>query len=152
MWPDSAIFSAFVATAKGEPQRAIKLLEPALAREIGNNLKSTAFRARALAFEALGQFRPAYNSFSQMNEVGLAANAARADIAKHYLDRAAYNIGELPPDDRRSTHIMMVAHATARRRCSVLGGISSAPVANFGQYHIPSLGKARRMPNMATAL
>lgn len=105
---ECSIFGAFVATARGEPKRAIKLLEPVLSREIGNNLRSTALRARASAFEALGQFRPAYNSFAQMNEVGLAPNAARVDIAKHYLDRAAYHIGDLEPDDRRSSHFMMV--------------------------------------------
>ena len=104
---ETAIFGGFVATARGRPKDAIKSLNDVLPRTAGG-LKSIALQARAQAFEALGQFAPAFNSYAQMNEVDIAPNAAGIDVIQRYQERAAYDIRELPPDERRVNHHMML--------------------------------------------
>lgn len=104
---ETAIFGAFAATARGRPKDALKALNDVVPRVAGG-LKSVALQIRAQAFEAIGQFAPAYNSYAQMNEVDLAPGAAGTDVIRHYRERAAYEFEPLPADERNRNHVMML--------------------------------------------
>lgn len=103
-----ALFRAFVLTSRGRPGDAIKALDALPVREFNNSLKATAYRAKALAYEALAQFRPAHKAYVEMNEVGAPAEGADLGASKRFLDEIKYEMPALPPDERCATHAMMV--------------------------------------------
>lgn len=104
---ETAIYGACVATARGRPKDALKTLNDVIPKLAGG-LKSTALQYRAQAFEAVGQYLPAYNSYAQMNDVDLAPAGAGVDVIKRYRERASYAFEALPPDDRSADHVMML--------------------------------------------
>ncbi len=105
---ETTIFRAFILMRKGRAKDAIKTLDALPWRDLNNNLKSLFFRAKAQSHEALEQYRPAYQNYVQLNDVGAPTESANLTVGKRFLDNLEYEIPELPPDDRRTSHFMMV--------------------------------------------
>ena len=105
---ETTIFRAFVSISRGQAKDAIKALEAHSARNLNNSLKSLWYRAKAQAHEALEQYRPAYQAYVQMNEVGAVPEPADLSAGRRHLAQLDYEMPELPADDRSVSHFMMV--------------------------------------------
>jgi tetratricopeptide (TPR) repeat protein len=105
---ETILYGAFADISRGKAKEALKALNDMPPRPGSDNLRSIIPRARALAFEAQGQYRQAYNSFAQMNEVDLVPNNAHAEVIKKTQERASWDFGETSVDANCTSHFMAV--------------------------------------------
>jgi hypothetical protein len=137
---ETMIFRAFTLVSKGRPKDAIRTLDTLQVQSLSNTLKTLWYRARALALEALEQFRPAYQAFVQMNEVGVPPQAADLGIGKAAFDKLEYDMPLLPPDGRSKSDVMLVGFP--RSGTTLLENVLAAHPRIETFEEIPALSRA----------
>lgn len=103
-----AIFTSFLLTKQGRAKDALKLLQSVPGSQLDPRMQVVSLRAKAEAFESVGDYRQAYAAYQRQN----AANASKDVDPKAYpralIRHSGFKLSALPPDEHSGTHFVML--------------------------------------------
>jgi tetratricopeptide (TPR) repeat protein len=105
---ESAIFSSFVLMKQAQVKDAQRLLQQVPLNALDPRLTVMVHRARAEAFEKLGDFRQAYAAYQRQNTAAASKDIDPDSYPRAVLRHALFKIEAMAPDEHAADHLVML--------------------------------------------